>query len=354
MTHQPAPPFKHSAGPRDAKIALVGEAFGREEDLTGCPFVGQSGQELTRILSDAGIARGSCFLTNTFAFRPQDNDILSLCGKKAEVLEASPEYALAPISSGKYIHPQYLGELDRLYEELAQVQPNVIVPLGNIACWALLGSGGISNLRGTVAETPRGKVLPTYHPAAVLRQWAYRPIVVADLMKAKREAETPVVLRRRRELTICPTHPEICNWIENYARDAAYLTCDIETFSGQIDMIGFASSPDHAICIPFFDNQTKENFWPTPEDEAEAYRLVQLILGLPCPKVFQNGLYDLQYLYKMGFRVRNALHDTMLLHHSLYPELQKGLGFLGSLYCNEVSWKLLNKRRAADVVKADE
>ncbi len=59
------------------------------------------------------------------------------------------------------------------------------------------------------------------------------------------------------------------------------------------------------------------------------------------PKVFQNGMYDMQYLWSMGLTVVNPRHDTMLLHHSLVPEMLKGLGFLGSIYTSEPAWKLM-------------
>jgi hypothetical protein len=55
----------------------------------------------------------------------------------------------------------------------------------------------------------------------------------------------------------------------------------------------------------------------------------------------------------MGFQINNMLHDTMLLHHSLFPEMLKGLGFLGSVYTNEQSWKLMSRPKT-DTEKRDE
>jgi DNA polymerase I-like protein with 3'-5' exonuclease and polymerase domains len=124
----------------------------------------------------------------------------------------------------------------------------------------------------------------------------------------------------------------------------AVIAVDTETTRGLIDMVGIAISPESAICFPFFDNVTGENYW-TLEEEIEIRKLVQEILASPAKKVLQNGLYDIQYLRKEKFTLRNLAEDTMLLHHSLYPELPKGLGFLGSVYCNERSWKLLNSRK---------
>ncbi len=354
MTHTAAPAFAHTSGPRNARIAFVGEAWGKDEQLVKAPFVGYSGQELTRILNDVGLARSDCFLTNVLAFQPFNNDMDTLCGKKSDV---GSGYALKPLRPGKYLRPEFLSELSRLKEELESVRPNLVVALGNVACWALLGSAGIGVLRGTVAEStliPGQKVLPTYHPAAVLRNWAWRPIVLADLLKAKRELEFPEIRRLRRETLVNPTLEEMDEWSERYGFNAPDLTIDTETSRGQIDIIGFSSGPIHSMVVQFFNTTTFQNIWPTAEAEVEARKKVQKLLTCPVPKVFQNGLYDLQYLLRENFTIRNVAEDTMLLHHALFPELPKGLGFLGSVYCNESSWKLLNRRRSDEVVKKDD
>lgn len=349
-----APAFAHTSGPINAKLVLVGEAWGEQEALVQRPFIGYSGQELTRMLDEVGIARADCLLTNVLALQPPGNKIEALCGKKGDMGEG---YALPPIQQGKYLRPEFLPELSRLREELLAVKPNLTVALGNVACWALLGSAGIGTLRGTITEStlcPGLKVLPTYHPAAVLRNWAWRPIVLADLLKAKREAEFPEIRRLRREALINPTLDEIHAWIVREAHNAAALAVDIETARGQIDMIGFAASPTKLMSIPFFNTGTFANYWPSVADEVAARQAVQQLLTLPCPKIFQNGLYDMQYLLREGFTLRNVAEDTMLMHHALYPEMPKGLGFLGSIYCNEASWKLLNRRRSDEVVKKDD
>ena len=148
MTYQPLLPFKACSGPRNAKIAIVGEAWGKDEDLTGMPFVGYSGQELTRILKDAGIERRECFLTNVFNFRPPDNDLANICGSKKTVGE---KYPYTSISQGKYILPEYLFEVKRLRDELKEVSPNIVIAMGNTACWALLSSAKIGQIRGVTA-----------------------------------------------------------------------------------------------------------------------------------------------------------------------------------------------------------
>jgi len=72
---------------------------------------------------------------------------------------------------------------------------------------------------------------------------------------------------------------------------------------------------------------------------------VEEICKSPIPKMAQNGLFDIQYLAKYAIAVMNYRFDTMLAHHAIQPEMRKNLGFMGSLYTNEVSWKILRTRR---------
>ena len=353
MPHTPEKAFACTLGPKDAKIAIVGEAFGEEEAKLGRPFMGYSGQELTRLLADAGIKRSECFLTNVFNFRPTGNNLDTLCTTKKEL---GPEYKTTHIAQGKYIRPEYLPEVQRLKEELLLVKPNVVIACGNTACWALLDSVRISSLRGWATDStliPGLKVLPTFHPASVLRNWSQRTIVVADLMKAKREAEFPDLRRPRREILIDPTLAEIALWTDTHARKCPILSVDIETKGGLIDCIGFASSIAHALVVPFLDVRVAHgSFWPTLVEERLAWNAVKTLLELPMPKLFQNGLFDLQWLFRAGLRPVNCTEDTMLLHHSLFPEMQKGLGFLGSIYTNDLAWK--DMRKGLEELKKDD
>lgn len=346
----PLPAFAATSGPHNAKIALVAESWGQQEELTKQPLIGTTGQELNRMLKEAGIDRAECFATNVFALRPTDNKIDKLCLDKKGV--GGKSYTLPATNMGKYIEPRFLPELDRLKEELSTVAPNLIIALGAISCWALLRSPKIGRIRGTTTEAllmPGQKVLPTYHPSAVYRNWSLRPIVVADLMKAKREAEFPDIRYPQVLALVRPTIPEMYQWWQEHG-GATHLAFDIETTKGQIRNIGFATSRKHAINIPFIVND--RSFWPTLCGELAAWQFVQMVLDSPAIKVAQNALYDIQYLWRMGLRIRNYREDTMLQHHAIYPEMQKGLGFLGSIYTAHPSWKLL--RGKAEELKRDD
>jgi hypothetical protein len=220
--------------------------------------------------------------------------------------------------------------------------------LGNTACWALLGSTGISKIRGTVTESSilRGfKVLPTYHPAAILRQWDLRPVTVLDLAKAGRESAFPEIRRPERTVYIEPSLSDLEWYYGHYLQAAKRISFDIETSGRQITCIGFAPDEKSALVLPFVDNRRAGgSYWPDLASELQAWSFVRRVLSHPAPKVAQNGLYDIHFLWKSyGIAVTNFEDDTMLLHHALQPESEKGLAFLGSVYTNEASWKLMRK-----------
>lgn len=335
-------------------IALIGEAWGEQEERERTPFVGPSGYELTRMLDEAGISRADCFLTNVLNLRPHNNKLEAFCGTKAEAIKGYPA-----LIKGRYLRSEFAGELDRLGDELVSVNPNLLVALGNTALWALTGKTFISKLRGTTTIstlTVDGfKVLPTYHPAAVLRQWELRPTTVIDLMKAKREAEFPEIRRPKRTIWIEPSLEDIDEFRSKYINNAKRLSVDIETAGNQITCIGFAPSERLAIVIPFTDpRKLGRSYWPTLQHEQKAWVIVRSILSNPRPpKVLQNGLYDIAFLWRsVGIKVFGAEEDTMLLHHALQPESLKGLGFLGSIYTDEGNWKQMRER--VTTIKRDE
>jgi len=332
------------------KIAIVGEAWTEEEERQRIPFVGTAGHTLTRILEDAGIHRTECHLTNVFNLRPPGgNDIENLCGPKSSAILNRPAF-----KPGKYIRAEYAPELSRLEAELRELAPNLIVALGNAAAWALLGDGRVSRIRGTVAAGSCGKTLATYHPSAVLREWSLRPICVLDLMKAKRQAEFPELRRPQRFVHLYPTLPDLEAWYEQLS-SATIIAFDIETAGDQITCIGFSPDTRTSYVIPFVDpRRDGASYWADEASEREAWKIVSRILATSARKVTQNGLYDVHFLWRRyGITVANWAEDTMLLHHALYIESQKGLDFLGSIYTDEASWKLM-RAKGKGTIKKDE
>lgn len=335
-------------------IALIGEAWGEAEERERQPFCGAAGYELNRMLNEAGIHRADCFITNVFNRRPRGNKLEDFCGHKSTGLRGYPG-----LGKALYIRAEFAPELERLGDELSDVNPNLVVALGNTAMWALLGKTAISKFRGTTdlsTHTIEGfKVLPTYHPAAVLRQWELRPVAVMDLCKARREGEWPEIRRPKMSFYIPETVEDLYDFRREYIQPASVLSVDIETSGTQITCIGFAPSPTIALVIPFYDTRRKgKSYWTSNSDEGRVWRIVRDILATHTPpKLFQNGLYDIAFLWRSyGIKVYGAEEDTMLLHHALQPESLKGLGFLASVYCDLPAWKQM--RGKVETIKGDE
>lgn len=315
--------------------------------MLGLPFIGPAGRELDLQLQATGILRYECIITNVFDSRPKDNNIEAFCVSRAE---AGKDYQLPALSAGKYVRPEIAyPALARLREELSSFPspPNLILTLGNTALWALAGISGIKSVRGTVVpgRLLPTKVLPTYHPAAVLRDFSLRPIVLADLLKAKLEQDFPEIRRPARTVYVAETPEDIAS----FDFDTDLLAFDVETKpkARLLDCVGLAPSADRALVIPFLSKQSPDlSYWKDAKTEAQVWRLLKKILESSIPKVAQNGIYDYQWLRAYGIRVRNWSCDTMIAHHALYPELPKSLDFLGSIYTNEMAWKLLRPRGA--------
>jgi DNA polymerase len=152
-------------GVGDPKAALlfVGEAPGREEDLAGEPFVGRSGKLLDKLmLEEIGITRDQCYIANVVKCRPPGNR-----NPAPAEIDACRPY---------------------LEEQIAQLNPSVVITLGNFATRLLLDSTeGIRSLRGSVYPYRAGHLVPTYHPAYVLRAGGEAMAEMrADLIRAKR------------------------------------------------------------------------------------------------------------------------------------------------------------------------
>jgi len=360
-------------------ISLVGEAYGENEERLGRPFVGAAGVQLVQLLGDSGLmpltpydqsmlhsywtkgkdpnyialiwdAHPEFHLTNVFNLHPVRNDLDTLCAPKGEVSPGLP--ALRP---GKYLRDEFRPHLDRLLSELRRVNPSLCIALGNAACWALLGTTGVSKIRGvaTYAKAiPTLKVIPTYHPAAILRQWDLRVTTTMDLQKAKRQSAFPEVRRPDRTVFIEPDLADLDWFYEKYISTARRIAIDIETVGDQISCIGFAPSTDIALTVPFIDYRKGGNYWPNLRQEVSAWDWVRRVCMSPPGKVFQNGLFDIHRLWRgYGIRVANCEDDTMLLSHSLHPESLKGLAYLGSIWTDEASWKL--EFRHSKTIKKD-
>src|ERR1035437_2426068 len=134
----------HGDGPIPAKFMIVGEAWGADEERLGAPFMGASGQELNRMLGEAGIMRSECYTTNVVNSRPPNNYIGAWIAQKKK--------DITPAHKGlrdKYVLPIVVEGYNQLLQEIDLLKPNIIVAFGNVAMWALTGKWGILKWRGS-------------------------------------------------------------------------------------------------------------------------------------------------------------------------------------------------------------
>lgn len=335
----------------NSRIALVGEAPGTEEAREGRPFVGASGHMMNQLLRMAGIDRASCLVTNVFKNKPINNEVGRFFLSKSQ-LSSPPDPEFYHSTHG-YVDDKYKQDIAELWNDLRAFDPNVIIAVGGTAAWALTGDNRITKSRGMVVRATNTrdngepfKVLPTYHPAYVMRgNWHLRNTVGMDLLKAKREADWPEVRSIKRRVLIEPELSDLERFEKDILPGAEVISYDIETEPWtlkQIRCVGFAVSTGEAIVIPFTDSRKRDgSYWSSLSDELRAWEYVRSWLGDPrTRKLAQNGLYDISWLYRVGVRVRGPIEDTMVLHHALEPELPKDLGTLVSMYTDEtLAWK---------------
>lgn len=320
-----------AAGPSPSPVLIVGEAPGEQESYSGTPFIGPSGHALDSMLSEAGIRRAECRVTNVAQVRPPRDNIKSFFRRKNE----------GTLINGKWVGPELAEGHSALMKEIAECNPRVIIALGNTPLWALTGHWGITDWRGSrlwFHDSPEPiQVLPTYHPAYVLRSWSDRPWAVKDLKLANDIRAGSAPKPPDWQFVTRPSMEDVRGCIDHAissvaAGETPAIAADIETTPLHIKCLGFAWSKTEAISIPIMHNGSQP-YWESPSEETLVVEMLRHLLT-SVPVVWQNGLYDLQHIIRWWKFVPNFTDDTMLMQHALLPGFPKGLDFLSSIYCD--------------------
>ncbi len=147
-------------GNPDADLMFVGEAPGADEDIQGIPFVGRAGQLLTKMIQAINLERDQVYIANVIKCRPPEN--------------RNPE-------------PDEVATCEPfLFQQIDAIRPRVIVALGSFAAKALLRSNdSISRLRGRIYDFRGAKLIPTFHPAFLLRSPERKRDAWEDLKRAR-------------------------------------------------------------------------------------------------------------------------------------------------------------------------
>ncbi len=323
------------SGPKDSKIAIIGEAPGREEARCGKPFVGQAGRVLEEVCHDAGLIKGQLYLTNVIKEKPPDtnrkkNDISSYFNDR----------------TGRFTEK---GQpwVDSLRDELSSVGANILVTMGKTAAAAVIGPPAhkIMKYRGYIYEAsgpaiPEGetrKALPTIHPAETLyapANYVHRYYISHDLHKARLHSDTPEVVWDPVEKIIPDTLGRAVAWLE-YFNTCSELSMDTESINYEITCISFTEKADAAVAFDFINKKWAE------EEEVILWNAIARIIENPdITLIGQNLIHDLELLVlRMGIIYEGYIKDTMIISSLMYPDFSKGLGFLGSIYTNMPYWK---------------
>ena len=334
-------------GPREYDLAycIVGEAPGYDEVQRRQPFVGKSGDKLNMGLARAGINRLKCWVTNAITVRPPQNKIKSDEGREA--IEA---------------------EREEFWQEVAYIVRErgvrIFLALGNTAIQMLNIPGVISKVRGSVvamnlenrAPVAEGQadffVVPTYHPAYILRNGFYSrnemnvslyQIWYMDIEKAKQLHQDNHTLRRR-NFNWDPTVEDVSVFVADAIRTQALVALDLETDGldprkDNIVCIGLAMHDSGGISIRLRD--ARNTFHYEPSLIEWIFFEIQKLLDEAWGFVLQNAKYDLKWLLMKGFKFdwSKLKHDTMVMAHTISPELPLNLGFISSIYARTAYWK---------------
>jgi uracil-DNA glycosylase len=328
----------------DCKIAFVFDFPTTDEQRLGEIMIGSTGKMFHKMCEILELNVENCLLTHALAQKPAQENPAHFFMNKNNYSKFSKENkwrSKYPVNGFGFLKPEYESELERLQNELNACKPNVIIAMGSLALWALTGLDKIGTYRGTILKsdlTSGTKVMPTFSPSAVIRNFDFRPIVLADIKKAVEESNTPEIKIKERELWIEPEIKDLEDFEQKYIRENNEdqpLSFDIETGGGFITCIGFAPSDTVALVIPFKDKRNVlQNYWTDVTHEQQAWAWIKRILeNEKITKVAQNQTYDVSWLqYKHNIKVAGTIHDTMHAQHALQPEQQKGLGFMNR--CN--------------------
>jgi uracil-DNA glycosylase family 4 len=305
---------------------LVGEAPGAYEVELGIPFVGRSGRELWTALNPHTTGDVSFHVTNAVLCRPPDNDM------KRTRAQARRDGKVDPVIACRR----------RLHEELVSLRVQNVIALGGTALESLAGhETSIMAQRGFPIEISvllpgvYWKVLPTVHPAFVLRFSRWRHVFRSDISKAFRYFTSSLKF----ELPPVVYNPpgEV---LELWLRGSKRLTVDVETdglepLTCNLRCVGIGREDGHIVVVPFRSVTGRElRAYDSVAGEQVHYALAdKTIVG------HNLGYYDrmvLERVFDVGLKFTE---DTILMHHCTESELPHSLQFLGSVHTDITAWK---------------
>ena len=324
-------------GPVQRPEALIlFDAPYQDEIYKGGLMQGRAGVELAKMLHEAGYLVTECRFESV-AQSPFSAD-------RCEVVFPSSQKkakAMGAVSwMGKSVHPDMIPLMENVHKRIANSNPAVIIPVGSLALFTLIGETTPTKWRGSQLQKEIGgvvrNIVPTLNPLTVVRRWDWRWHCVRDLKRALDWTLDDFHIPER-DYKINPSFPEACYWLNNLQallHDEVNVTVDIETRYKQISCISFSTNKASAFCIPIMSVLKPEGYW-SESQEFVLVKLMKLILEDPnCLVCGQNFSYDYYYLASCWGIKANVVHDTMVAQHVLWPGTTRALDFLSSIYCS--------------------
>jgi uracil-DNA glycosylase family 4 len=314
-----------SDGPTNATIAIIGEGPGETETRQGLPFVGGAGKLLWDTIRKYGHHRANVYSTNVV---------------KRQI----------SLSKENDKHAVYQDEYDKwvglLQWELSQL-PNIqtVFVLGNFALHAITGENKISDWRGSVIPQFKfpnnkvGHVVCSFNPAFAMRELKFEPIFIMDCGKFNAVASgrfKPYEI----ETIINPSYKEAMAYLRDTKKRKKPTAHDIESINGETACLGLAADPHHSICINFRD--ATDNRYSLQEEadiRIEYQDLCDSHKAAGVPRICQRGIFDAYWLRLRDHITLVPSDDTLLQHHTLYPQLPHSLAFICAQYTNHPFYK---------------
>lgn len=321
--------FAHPVGPTNSLLCFVGEALGATEARKSEPFVGDAGVYLNRAFRRLGLEREDVRIGNVVSCQPPNDWLVGAPWEQTATAHC-------------YAHRRrLLSNPHKVFVTLGVTATRVVLKeLLNIDY-----AGKLDHWHGYVlGDEERGYVVPTYHPAFLLR--GNQKLFGTFLFDLTRAMETASFGYKDDPVSTLwdPQPAEFAHFTTAIPNDC-WLAVDIETVHSDADederqpfgtqvpiRISFSFNPDQGVSIPW---------------EPRYHPMIRSALASPCTKIFHNERFDVPILQAQGMEIKGAILDSMWLWHFLQSDTPKSLGFVAPFYSRLPPWKHLSNELPA-------
>lgn len=303
------PPRVEGCGDSYAKLMVIGEAPGINEEMQRVPFVGATGNVLSEALAEHGVSIHDVWRTNVVKIRPPDNDITRL-----------REY-------GVKIEDYH----EELFKEISTINPNVILTVGDTALNSVCNLKGILKWRGSIVSSVTGhKTVPTIHPAALFAHgdkqlpWINLTFIKKDIARAVGQSKFKEIRRASKNHNIAKSSLDIIRYLDRWRHEQRCVV-DVESSKTFPICIGVAHSKHEAISIQTFDGMSEHELSYVWKIIAEYFADSKVNLAA------WNTKFDQKRCRQLGLTWHDAWMDIPMAWHVLYSEMPKKLEFATSI-----------------------